>query len=269
MEFESRLPSATMRPYIKRYFWGRHAHPPQVQRIVPNGEMGLCFYRGCRVRYDGRQEVTSCLAGQSMRYHDITALGGIEVVGVHFTVLGACLFFPAPLDHYAEQMVPLEAVHDSRLLRLEEQVMEATDHHACWQLMDGYFEEALAVSSVDALNLRRLHRAISYGMSHLHEVRMAEVASEACLGERQFGRLFVSMVGMTPKEFLRLQRYHRTVADLKQTALGSTTLTEVAWRNGYYDYAHMSADFRKICGYAPMTLLRVSENDGDEVGWRI
>ena len=47
------------------------------------------------------------------------------------------------------------------------------------------------------------------------------------------------------------------------------TLTEVAWRNGYYDYAHMSADFRKICGYAPMTLLRISENDGDEVGWRI
>ena len=67
----------------------------------------------------------------------------------------------------------------------------------------------------------------------------------------------------------QVQRYHRTVADLKRTALGSTTLTEVAWRNGYYDYAHMSADFRKICGYAPMTLLRVSENDGDEVGWRI
>ena len=194
---------------------------------------------------------------------------GIEVVGVHFTILGASLFFPAPLDLYAGQMVPLEAMEDCRLLRLEERVMEAPDCHTCWQLMDGYFEEALKASSVDAMNLRRLHRAISYGMSHLHEVRMAEVASEACLGERQFGRLFASMVGMTPKEFLRLQRYHRTVADLKQSPLGSTTLTEVAWRNGYYDYSHMSSDFRKICGYAPMMLLRVSENDGDEVGWRI
>ena len=51
--------------------------------------------------------------------------------------------------------------------------------------------------------------------------------------------------------------------------VGERLIGQVAWRNGYYDYAHMSADFRKICGYAPMTLLRVSENDGDEVGWRI
>ena len=51
--------------------------------------------------------------------------------------------------------------------------------------------------------------------------------------------------------------------------VGERLIGQVAWRNGYYDYAHMSADFRKICGYAPMTLLRISENDGDEVGWRI
>ena len=51
--------------------------------------------------------------------------------------------------------------------------------------------------------------------------------------------------------------------------VGERLIGQVAWRNGYYDYAHMSADFRKICGYAPMALLRISENDGDEVGWRI
>lgn len=75
------------------YFWGRDANPPDVQRIVPNGEMGLWFYRGNKVEYVGRGEVQSCLSGQSVSFLDISSRGEIEIVGAHFTVLGACLFF--------------------------------------------------------------------------------------------------------------------------------------------------------------------------------
>lgn len=124
-------------------------------------------------------------------------------------------------------------------------------------------------NDADELNLRRLHRAISYGIGHLDTVRIGDVATEACLSERQLGRLFSSFVGLSPKDYLRLQRYHKTLADMKSCRADNVTLTEIAWRNGYYDLSYFSSDFRKISGYSPSRLLDISENDGDEVGWRI
>lgn len=248
------------------YFYGRDTRPPLVQRIVPNGETGLCFYRGDKVSYGGVGEVGSCFAAQTMHYTDIKAHGGIEIVGAHFTVLGARMFLPAPLSEYTNQVL---SVGDVGLGELERQVMDAVTADECWVAMDHYFLHSLMRNDTDELNLRRLHRAISYGMSHLANVRIGDVASEACLSERQLGRLFASFVGLSPKDYLRLQRYHKTLADMKRSCLDDVTLTEIAWRNGYYDLSHFSSDFRKISGYSPSRLLEVSENDGDEVGWRI
>ena len=255
-----------MRPYIKMYFYGRDTRPPLVQRIVPNGETGLCFYRGNKVTYSGVGEVGSCFASQTMHYIDIKAHGGIEIVGAHFTVLGARMFLPAPLNEYTNRIL---SVDDVGLGELERHVMEAATADECWGRMDSFFLQSLMRNDADELNLRRLHRAISYGIGHLDTVRIGDVATEACLSERQLGRLFSSFVGLSPKDYLRLQRYHKTLADMKRCRADNVTLTEIAWRNGYYDLSHFSSDFRKISGYSPSRLLDISENDGDEVGWRI
>ena len=79
-QFVSRLPDPRLRPYVKVYFWGYDSHAPRVQRIVPNGEMGLCFYRSNPVIYDGVGRVNSCLAGQNIHYQDIISIDGkIEI----------------------------------------------------------------------------------------------------------------------------------------------------------------------------------------------
>ena len=119
-----------MRPYIKMYFYGRDTRPPLVQRIVPNGETGLCFYRGNKVTYSGVGEVGSCFASQTMHYIDIKAHGGIEIVGAHFTVLGARMFLPAPLNEYTNRIL---SVDDVGLGELERHVMEAATADECWR----------------------------------------------------------------------------------------------------------------------------------------
>ncbi len=269
VEFASRLPDSRLRPFIKMYFWGRDPKPPLAQRVVPNGEMGLLFYRGNRVSLDGDKSVQSCIKGQSMRYHDIISMGGIEIVGTHFTVLGASMFFKAPLIEHFEAATELDDLRDGELMELEERVMLANDHTECWKEMERFFLHRLSnITETKLLNLRRLHRAILYGQHHIATARIGDIASEACLSQRHFGRMFANLVGLSPKDYIRLLRYRNTLLDLKRNS-DILSMEEIAWRNGYYDYSHLSYDFRKISGYSPKQLLKVSASENDTVGWRI
>ena len=268
---KTRLPIPSLRPYVKMYFWGKDEESPLVQRIVPNGEMGLCFYLNHPVIYDGIGERRSCLSGQSLHYHDIVSDGSVEIVGAHFTTLGAHVFFSSPLKLFFGQIVPLADIADPRLHQLEEEVMLASDYEICWDLMEAFFLERLCHSDFDALTFRRLQRAIAYGQRHTSDAQICQVASEACLSERHLNRVFSDVVGLSPKEYLRLQRYHKTLRDLKksQNSNSPESLTSIAWTNGYCDFSHLYSDFRKICGYSPSRLLKESDHEEDAVGWRI
>lgn len=267
IEFHTQLPDKRLRPYIKMYFGSRNANPPKSQRIVPNGEMGLWFFRNNGVGYDGEGRICSCVSGQTTCYHDILSLGGIDVVGAHFTVIGAARFFNHIKDFYG-RFIELQDFNDAALSEIEERVMLAEDYDAYWRLLDAFFLRRLVGAKTDELNIRRIQSAANYAQSHLSGLRISDLASEACLSQRQFYRLFTDVAGLPPKEYVRIRRYHKTLYDLKCND-GSRSMTEVAWLNGYYDFSHLTSDFRKIAGYSPKQLLSVSENVNDAVGWRI
>ena len=85
-EIRMEIPDASLCPFIKMYFWGYDTNVPRVQRIVPNGEMGLCFYRRGDVSYVAADWVAasqkSCIMGQGMHYNDIIAEGEAERKGL-------------------------------------------------------------------------------------------------------------------------------------------------------------------------------------------
>ena len=92
-EIRMESPDASLCPFIKMYFWGYDTNVPRVQRIVPNGEMGLCFYRRGDVSYVAVDWVAasqkSCIMGQGMRYNDIIAEGEGWMGGPQCTARGA------------------------------------------------------------------------------------------------------------------------------------------------------------------------------------
>ena len=266
IEFESHKPDVRLTPFIKSYFWCKDDNAPLVQRIVPNGEMGLCIYRRNCVRYSDVGVVTSCLSGQHIHYQDIISDGKVEIVGAHFTVLGAHLFFQLPMGELYGQTINLDDLHDIGLVEVEEQITEASNTKTFWQLFDSFFLKRLEKSSIDVLNFKRLYRAIAYGKQHTFNAKIADIATEACLSQRHFSRIFSDVVGMPPKDYMRLQRYHKALYDLKA---GCCSATEVAWNNGFYDFSHLSADFKLISGLSPNQLLKDSTNDDDDVGWRL
>ncbi len=131
-----------------------------------------------------------------------------------------------------------------------------------------------------------LHRWIDHCRQHLLPIDRAiqlmahgrsltsldAAAGAACLSTRQFQRKFVERMGVSPNTYLRVVRLTRAFG--YRAAHPDWTLGEVAYASGYYDYQHMTKDFRVLTRRLPaqaFSLERQSPESGFgfsfEDGW--
>lgn len=75
---------------------------------------------------------------------------------------------------------------------------------------------------------------------------------------RHLRRAFTESVGIGPKEFARTVRLQRAV----RTAATSNDWARIAADAGYYDQAHLIADFREFLGLTPSAFLKRAGNGG-------
>jgi transcriptional regulator GlxA family with amidase domain len=79
------------------------------------------------------------------------------------------------------------------------------------------------------------------------------VAVELGVSERHLRRVFREYVGVGPKTFARLIRFHRALGAAR--AGRHAGWAGIAAAAGYYDQAHLIAEFRAIAGVTPQALL--------------
>ena len=77
--------------------------------------------------------------------------------------------------------------------------------------------------------------------------RLSEVLQAVPLGQRQLERLFRYQVGLTPKQYSRIQR----VALVRRELRTDETLLDTALACGYSDQAHFIHDFKSVVGMTP------------------
>lgn len=80
-----------------------------------------------------------------------------------------------------------------------------------------------------------------------------EVSVYLGVSDRHLRRVFLEAVGVSPKAFAKLVRFRRAVRLAQQDAHPSWA--SIASATGYYDQAHLIADFRAIAGTTPGVFL--------------
>jgi len=80
--------------------------------------------------------------------------------------------------------------------------------------------------------------------------RVAELARDLGLSRQQLTRVFREHVGLPPKELARVARLQRAIHHLQRAP--ALPLAAAALDLGYYDQAHMSAEFRELAGVTPL-----------------
>jgi AraC-like DNA-binding protein len=250
-------PCPQLRPFVRTYAQrNTDAGDPVVREPVPAQlEQILAFELGEPVdiwHADGRHQVsgTAAVCGAQSRFAAYMGLrGGVESFGIFFQPSGFSHLFAIPMNELTDRAEEASSVVGKTIRDLWNRLGDAAN-----------FEDRVCITEcflLQCLSRRCLrYRAAgvaNYVLEQHGAVRMTDLASRTGLGLRQFQRIFLREVGVSPKAFARIARFQAAL-DAK-VACPRRTWLDIAHGFGYHDQMHMIHDFESLGRYAPTQLL--------------
>ncbi len=203
-------------------------------------------------RSDGRLEPQKRLiiCGQQQEPGAVLAPPGAGMIGVVFRPFGLSAFFPGPAADYAGLAIPLSDIFGAGATELAEKLFTAGDFSDRAGLLEEFLADRLKPVCPYSLNL--VKECISLARLRPESVTVAGLAAGCSFSVRNLERLFKTLVGMSPKYFIRVSRFQKALGLLRR---GGLELADLAQACGYYDQAHFTNEFRRFSGLTPGAFL--------------
>lgn len=251
-------------------FWLYASDPQAPSRVLPSGTAqlvidlsgdGLCLPSPSPT---GRSRDR---AGALLRGADSTSFvlendRPIYEFGVDFTPGGAYPFFAPPASALQNAQAPLDALWNAQVVReLRERVEEAQtlgerihllEQELLQQMVRPLAHHPAVTTALRALSLPR--RGGEQRDDDGNFARITQVAEAAGVSRRRLTRVFGEEVGLTPKQFARIQRFLATLRRMRSQQ--RIDWAQLALACGYYDQAHLINEFRTFAGVCPSAYLR-------------
>ena len=267
MQFEIIQPTEALRPYITRYVFVRAEGstdtmvPPEddprfvngkhVQPLLPNYG-SLVFMRNVLADFNGVQADGLTLLGANQKTIGLTTVKGwFEGMLLDFEPGGMYALLGIDLQKLAGKVLTAKAYGGEGLLQLDTIFKQKEKAQEIAQLIDAFFLGHLPHR--EDINYARLRKVIAACDEARGNISAAQMARVACLGERQFLRVFKTYVGIPPKQFIRLRRFHRAIQQMQLIARAGKPidLLSIALAHGYYDLSHMALEFQQMGCVSP------------------
>lgn len=182
--------------------------------------------------------------------HDVAVLrdtsAPASVIGISFRAGGAAAFAGLPMGGLAGRAVALDALWGPAARELRERLQHTPGAAARLALLERWLlkrlERAAPADPVVQQALALFAREPA--LAQVERVRRAT----GCSPQRFIAR-FRDAVGLTPKRYARVLRFHTLVQQLG--ADRATSLAELALDAGYADQAHLAHEFRRLGGLTP------------------
>jgi AraC-like DNA-binding protein len=210
---------------------------PEIQLVVrfgPSARSGLDVHA-----FGARQRVHRKLIRRGQR-----SLTARLALGAPEAVLGV------PASAMAGRIVALEDLWgDVDTRRLCARLADARDIVAAAAILESAIADRLATADGRPT---RAQLALA-AADRLTSASVNAVAADLGVSERHLRRVFHETVGVSPKAFAKLTRFHRALRAARQDAHAGWA--SIAAAAGYYDQAHLIAEFRAISGVTPRALV--------------
>ena len=248
MYFQIKGSTDTMTPPADdpRFVNGKH-----VQPLLPNYG-SFIFVRNAVVEIGGKQSDEMMLLGANQTTLGLITLSGwFEGMMLDFEPGGMHVLTGIDLQQLSGKVLKASDSGDEGLLHLDRIFKYTPQAEQIAPLIDSFFMGRIPIKE-DA-NYARIRKVIAACDEAKGNISASEMASVACLGERQFLRVFRNYVGIPPKQFVRLRRFHRTIQDMQQQAAQgqSIDLLATVLRHGYYDLSHAAMEFQQMGCVSP------------------
>lgn len=249
-------PCEELSPYV-RYYWVMEYDAPFKVLTFPIGCPQLIFHRGEALYIPelGTRQCKFTISGQVNFPAHIQSDGRLEMIVAVFRPHTIGLFIDTPPYAFYNREIPGYDIENRRLNALAERIFECENTSDCIRLL----EQWLLSRINPTLNTRR----IACTLQKLFEnpsITIGCLAEEACLGKKQYERVFRDCVGMNPKEYARIVKFQKAMEIMQ---CGDINFAAVAAESGYADQSHFIREFKKMSGHTPNELQRLVDPYSD------
>ena len=252
MQYREIAPAPVLTPFVAA-FWTLHgtSEEPSFDLVLPDGHAELVVHRTGRFlewQQSGEiaEQPTALVAGVMERAIALSPARRFETVGVRFTPHGLAPLCRYPQSALSSRLTPAGDALSPGFAQIVDDVAQADS-----------LDESLAILQMGLVRLfdrvapapNRVAAAVQLIDRTGGMISMDRLVHHTGATSRWLERQFQAFVGMPPKRYARVVRFHRAVSAL--VSAPETAGAAFAVHHGYYDQAHFTGEFKAFTGWAP------------------
>lgn len=248
MKFEKYFPDPLLQPYI-RYFIVSENNSESEYKVFPSAGLVTGFqYKGklSEITIIHQETIlsTAGITGISDSYKIFRNSAGTGTILVYFTETGLACFTTHPLHELFNQSISLEYIFDKNsIAETEERLSSAHTDAQRIKVIERFFISQLKDIQTDKLIIE----AVKLIYQSNGNIRISELNKVLLISQSPFEKRFRKLVGTTPKKFASIIRFNTVVKELNS----SKSLSEICYKNHFFDQAHFIKDFKQYTGDTP------------------
>ena len=253
-------PAAYLQAFIKDYTLfhfvsGKNDSIP-VKPFPANTQHCMVFYlRGTVRAFEPKTGLSTIFAktainGSQIARYDFHIAPNYLMFSVHFQPGALAKFLRLPLTDFTDARIDAEAILNPEIHQVHEQMANASSYESILQIIQAYLWQRIQSLKTDFQPINKVACLVS---ENPNKFSIEKMADHTCLSISQFERRFAQQLGITPKLYVRINRFYQAYS-LKEKHPNLDWLS-IALQTGYHDYQHLVKDFKQFSYATPHSLL--------------
>lgn len=246
-------PSVPLRPFVHHYWVMKTEGWTMEMNIMPKGCMKWMFHRQHPLIVNGivNTSMVGTVCGCYNSATHVRSDGATYLLFVFFKPYAMKMVMGMPCKHFFDSNIDMDDLENPGFKVLKRQVLESASDSLAIDYIEKFILRQLECY-YDEYSVRRIF-SVCDEMERRPFLDVKHLADLACLGERQFRRIYLENVGITPKRMLCIYRFIKATQMLQHSL--SRDFSSIIVQLGYTDHSHFNKDFRKIAGMSPSEYL--------------
>lgn len=242
-------PKEELRPYV-RYYWVLESDEPFSVQTFPIGCPQIIFHRRTPLfipELSARQDKFT-ISGQVNFPAHIASCGDTEMVVAVFYPHTIGMFIDTPPSAFYNLEISGYDIENRQLNEIAQKIFDCENAKDCIDILEDFLTSKIR----PVLNISRVGSTIGTLLS-VPSTSVNALAASACLGKRQYERVFRETAGMNPKEYARIVKFQKALWLMQR---GESNYAGIAAECGYSDQSHFIRNFKELSGFTPETLIK-------------
>lgn len=259
-------PSPLLTPYVKCYAILEHNFDEELQLSDSLGPFGCPYltinYRGNvwsgQARQDG-EFAENHVAGQMLRHVLFHHSGNSGMLAIVFHPTGLHKLLRLPMSQFTQNFLNLDFCFGKEGNELLERITLSATVEERVQHCENFLRRRLGKEYHQMDITDRATDLIRQNPN----LQVDDICKTLNISSRHLRRKFIEKVGIGPKYYLRICRFHQVIRLSRGD--NQMDLLDLSLLCGFYDQSHFCSEFRKFAGKTPFEYF-VKNNNNLEVG---